>query len=113
MLHVLNAADAWLTHQADHRKEGHVTGMNDNSPFPNDTEVLVRFARSGQQADRSAWPWLPGVIQQRMGEDEWQVCVEDMSVAALEDGTTPPDDDLWFPTCYRDRSELRTAPRER
>ena len=34
------------------------------NPYPDDTEVLVRFPRSqaDQQADRDAWPYLPGVI---------------------------------------------------
>ena len=47
-----------------------------------------------------------------MSADEWVVCVEDMTVAALEDGSSPPDgtpdeDDLFYPMCYRDRSEIK------
>lgn len=37
--------------------------------------ALVKFPRdkAGQQADRDAWPWVNGVIEQWVGEDEWQV----------------------------------------
>ena len=83
------------------------------NPFPDDTAVLVRFPRSQaeERGDRAAWPWLAGVIQQRVGADEWQVCVEDMAVATAEDGTPAPDgtpdEDLWHPVVYRDSSELR------
>ncbi|MGA2830329.1 MAG: hypothetical protein ABSF03_29950 [Streptosporangiaceae bacterium] len=75
--------------------------------------VPVRFPRSqaGEQADREQWPWLPGVIAQRVGEEEWQVCVADRQVATAEDGTPAPDGtpdaDLWHPVVFRDSSELR------
>ena len=87
-----------------------MTGMNDDNPYPDDTTVLARYPRSQaeQQAVRNGWPWVNGVIAQRVGTDEWQVCVE---VAQLEDGTPAPagtpDDDLWFPACYRDASEIK------
>lgn len=89
-----------------------MTCDNDNS-YPDDNTVLVRFprTRAEQQADREQWPWLAGVVEQRVGADEWQVCVEDMAVAELEDGTAAPpdapDEDLYWPLCYRDRSEVR------
>jgi hypothetical protein len=73
----------------------------------------VRFPRSQaeEQGNRSAWPWLAGVIQQRVGEDEWQVAVVDREVAELEDVPTPPPDapeeDLYWPLAFRDRSEVR------
>ena len=46
-------------------------------------------------------PWRPGVILQQVGEDEWLVLVEDISLPAL-DG-----DELVYPTCFRDASEIR------
>jgi hypothetical protein len=86
---------------------------DDGNPYPDDTPVLVRFPRSQaeEQADREQWPWLSGVIEQRCGEDEWQVCVESRAVAMAEDGTPAPDGtpdaDLWHPVVFRDSSELR------
>jgi hypothetical protein len=57
---------------------------------------------------------VPGTIEQHCGPDEWQVCIEAREVAVLEDGTIPPpdtpDEDLFYPMCYRDRSEIRQSP---
>ena len=84
-------------------------------PFPDETPVLVRYPRDKQEerGDRETRPWLPGYIVQRCGPDEWQVCVEAREVAVTEDGSTPPadapDDELLFPCCYRDSSELRPS----
>lgn len=51
------------------------------------------------------------MIQQRVGADEWQVCVESREVATAEDGTPAPDgtptEGLYWPMCYRDRSEIK------
>ena len=53
------------------------------------------------------------MIQQRVGADEWQVCVESRAVATAEDGTPvldgTQDEDLWHPVVYRDRSEIRAG----
>jgi hypothetical protein len=53
--------------------------------------VLVRYPRDKQEerGDRASWPWLPGMIVEQCGPDEWQVCVEGMSVAVREDGSKP------------------------
>ncbi len=69
-----------------------MTGMDDDNPYPDDTTVLVRFPRSKKEerGDRSAWPWLADVFQQRVGLDEWQVCVEDRAVAAADRGRRSP-----------------------
>ena len=78
--------------------------------------MLVRFRRSRaeEQADREQWPWLPGVIVSWCGEDEWQVSVESREVATAEDGTPAPadtpDEDLYWPCCYRDCSEIKQRP---
>ncbi|MBV9451132.1 MAG: hypothetical protein JO345_35115 [Streptosporangiaceae bacterium] len=78
-----------------------------------DTPVLVRYPRSKQeeQGDRAAWSWLPGTVVEQCGPDEWQVCVEDMSVAVREDGSKPtprtPRNRLYYPLCFRDSSEIR------
>ena len=90
-----------------------MTSTDDDNPFPDGTAVLVRFPRhkAEEQGDRDAWPYLPGVIEQRCAEDEWQIIVQSPE---LEDGTAPPpdtpDEDLFYPLVYRDRRELRTAP---
>lgn len=94
-----------------------MTPGSDN-PYPDGAPVLVRYpqTKAQEKADRQSWPWLPGSIVQRCGPDEWQVCVEARGVAMLEDGTRPPedtpDDELLFPCCFRDSSEIRRAPRE-
>jgi hypothetical protein len=70
--------------------------------YGEDDLVEVRYPLTGQgQADRDAWPWRPGVILQRVGEDEWLVLVEDISLAALDGG------ELVYPCCFRDSSEIR------
>lgn len=81
--------------------------------FPDDTPVEVRYPVTAQQGegDRAAWPWLSGLIVQQCGPDEWQARVEARQVATLEDGSPAPDgtpdDDLYFPLCFRDSSEIR------
>ena len=94
-----------------------MVSTDDDNPYPDGTPILVRFPRTKaeEQGDRSAWPYLPGTIEQRCAPDEWQVVVTDRQVAETEDGTPAledgtPDDDLWFPTCYRDRSEIKQWP---
>ena len=54
-----------------------MVSTDDDNPYPDGTPILVRFPRSQaeQQADRDAWPYLPGMIEQRCGPDEWQVVV--------------------------------------
>jgi hypothetical protein len=81
--------------------------------FAEDAAVMVKFPRTKEEerGDRARWPWLPGTILQRVGPDEWQVCVEDMAVAVRKDGSKPtsctPKNRLYFPLAYRDSSELR------
>jgi len=73
--------------------------------YDEDNLVEVRYPLAGQaQTDRDDWPWRPGVILQRVGEDEWLVLVDDPALAAL-DG-----DELVYPTCFRDSSEIRRRP---
>jgi hypothetical protein len=103
---------------------------NNDGRFPDESEVLVRYplrpgaehqpGQSGDEhlavlrAERELWPWLPGTIEQQCGPDEWLVTVEDPRVAELDDGSPPPagtrDEDLLFPQCFRDSSELRAVP---
>ena len=81
--------------------------------FPDGSPVEVRYPRSKQEerGDRSQWPWLPGSIIEQGAPDEWYVCLEARELAALEDGRPAPDstadDDLFFPCCFRDSSEIR------
>ena len=73
--------------------------------FAEDDPVLVRFPRdkAEEQGSREAWPWLPGTVLQQVGEDEWDVLVEDPGLAEARDGG------LWYPVCFRDCTELRPA----
>ena len=81
--------------------------------FPEGSRVEVRYPRDEQeeQGDRSAWPWLPGSILSQCGPDEWYVCVEARALAMLSDGRPAPDatadQDLYYPCCFRDASEIR------
>jgi len=63
------------------------------------------------KADRETWPWLGGEIVGQCGPDEWEVAVYDERLAQLEDGSPAPagtpGEDLRYPTCYRDSSEIR------
>jgi hypothetical protein len=65
------------------------------------------------KAERDNWPWLPGQIARQCGPDEWRVTVYVRELALLKDGSPAPegtpDEDLWFPGCYRDGSEIREA----
>jgi hypothetical protein len=78
-----------------------------------DTPVFVRYPRTPEQerGDRADWPWLPGTIVEQCGPDEWQVCVEDMSVAVRKDGSKPtprtPSNRLYYPLCFRDSTEIK------
>ena len=81
--------------------------------FPDDSAVLVRYPRDKQeeQADRSAWPWLPGSILSQCRPDEWYLCVEDRALAVLDNGSLAPagtaEEELLYPCCFRDSSEIR------
>jgi hypothetical protein len=84
--------------------------------YPIGTDVEVKYPRTKveEQGDRAAWPWLPGWIVEVCGPDEWQVCVQDYALALTEDGQVPPpgipEQDLLFPCCFRDSSEIRIRP---
>ena len=105
--------------------------MDENdSRFPDEAAVLVRYPlrpgperQPGQsqdehhaalRADRETWPWLPATVEQQCGPDEWLVTIEDRRLAELDDGSPAPegtvDEDLLFPQCYRDSSEIPPAP---
>ena len=65
--------------------------------------------------DRNAWAWLPGSIVSQCGPDEWCVVVEDPELAepdtSLPDGDAP--ENLLYPLCFRDSSEIRAVSVER
>ena len=88
-------------------------GEDNDGRFPDGSLVEVRYPRTRQEGlgDRSAWPWLPGSILSQCGPDEWHVCVEASELAMLDDGSPAPDgtadEDLFFPCCFRDASEIR------
>jgi hypothetical protein len=96
-----------------------VTGMthDNDGRYPDESEVLVRYPLDGPgtASDRESWPWLPGTIEQQCGPDEWLVTIEDRRLAELDDGSPAPegtpDEDLLFPQCFRDASELRQPGR--
>ena len=81
--------------------------------FADDTPVLVKYPLTpGQEkGDRSAWPWLPGWVASQCGPDEWEICVQVPELARLEDGSPAPggtpEDEAFFPCCYRDSSEIK------
>lgn len=97
--------------------------------FPDDSAVLVRYPltvtqqRPGQSdverlaevaAERKNWPWLPGHIAAQCGPDEWHVIVDVRELAELENSSPAPegtpDEDLYYPGCFRDASEIRAVP---
>jgi len=73
--------------------------------FPQDSWVEVPYplTRDQEHADRAAWPWLPGPgwVVSVCGLDEWEVCVQAPELATQHDGED------WYPTCFRDSSEIR------
>lgn len=83
--------------------------------FEEGTRVLVKYPAPGQDhtAPRESWPWMPGTVEEVCGPDEWLIAVESRDVATAEDGTPAPadadDEDVWFPMCFRDSSEIRTV----
>jgi len=86
---------------------------DNDSRFPDDSLVEIRYpcTRQEELGDRLAWPWLPGSILSQCGPDEWYVCVAVRELATLEDASPVPagmtDEDLFYPCCFRDASELR------
>jgi hypothetical protein len=85
------------------------------NPCPGGMPVQVRYPLTAAQEDgpRSAWPWLPGTILEQTAPDEWRICAGARELATLEDGSPAPDgtpeQDLYYPVCYRDASEIRPA----
>jgi hypothetical protein len=77
-----------------------------DTQFPEDSWVQVRYPLTAEQerGDRTAWPWLPGWVTAECGPDEWEICVQAPELATEHDGET------FYPTCFRDSSELRPAP---
>ncbi len=71
--------------------------------FPEDSWVQVRYPLTSEQehGDRAGWPWLPGWVAARCGPDEWEICVQAPELATWHDG------EAWYPTCFRDSSEIR------
>ena len=112
---------------------GPVSTMTDDNDgrFPDEAPVLVRYPlhpgperQPGQsqeehlailRAERETWPWLLGTIEQQCGPDEWLITIEDRRLAELDDGSPAPegtpDDDLLFPQCFRDASEIQATRR--
>jgi hypothetical protein len=91
-----------------------MTGQEDNvMHFPDDTPVEVRYPTTPEQeaGDRAGWPWLPGTVLEKVGPDEYRVCVEVRELAVRADGSRPtkktPPHKLYYPCCFRDSSEIR------
>jgi hypothetical protein len=86
---------------------------DNDGKFPDESPVEVRYPRSRreEQDAREQWPWLPGTIVEQCGPNEWYVCVVARELAVLEDGRpaadSTPSDDVFFPCCFRDSSEIR------
>ena len=78
--------------------------------FTEGATVLVRYPLPGaDDHDRSTWAWLPGTIVSQCCPDEWYVVVEAPELAepdaSLANGDAP--ENLLYPTCFRDSSEIR------
>jgi hypothetical protein len=86
---------------------------DNDGKFPDESPVEVRYPRSKQEehGDREQWPWLPATIVEQCGPDEWYVCLVARELPVREDGLpaadSTPGDDLFFPCCFRDSSEIR------
>jgi hypothetical protein len=86
--------------------------------FPDESDVLVRYPAPGMthETPRDQWPWMAGVIEQQCGPDEWLVTVYARELATLEDGSPAPEvtpaEDMFFPQCFRDSSELKRVLEE-
>jgi hypothetical protein len=83
-----------------------------DDPYPDDSIVETRFPRADQGPDdRERWPWIPGEIVQRCGENEWQIMLHLPELAVMDDGSVPPpgtpDGEMLFPVVFRDSSEIR------
>jgi hypothetical protein len=76
--------------------------------YPEDTEVEVRYPLTPEQqaGPRAEWPWLPGTVTAVCGHDEWQILVEHPALAE------PEGDEISYPLCFRDSSEIRTPGTE-
>lgn len=72
--------------------------------FPEDASVLVKFPLPGTGKDREDWPWLPGTILGQSGPNEWHIAVDGVPELAETD---PQSQELLYPACFRDASELR------
>lgn len=80
--------------------------------FPDDSAVEVWYPPLGADDKlRDTWAWLPGTIAGQCGPDEWHVYIVVRDLAVLEDGSPAPegipDEDTYYPGCYRDSTELR------
>jgi hypothetical protein len=80
------------------------------NPYPDDSPVLVWYPPAGaDDHDRSTWAWLPGSVLSRCASDEWHVVIEVPALAepdpSVPNGDAP--EDLLYPACFRDASELR------
>ena len=84
------------------------------NPYPKNSLVWVRYPDTppgpeGYGTSRD-WPWLPGQIVERCGEDEWHVMVVDKRFATLEDGSEAPHGTdtakLFYPMVFRNGEEL-------
>jgi hypothetical protein len=76
--------------------------------FPEDSWMQVRYPLTSEyeHADRAGWPWLPGWVVSVCGPDEWEICVQAPELATWHDGED------WYPTCFRDSSEIRLPEAE-
>jgi hypothetical protein len=83
--------------------------------YPIGTPVLVKYplTKGQERGDRAAWPWLPGVVEDVCGPDEWLIAVTSPEVATCEDGgpaqDSTPRNELYFPCCFRDSYEILTV----
>ena len=81
--------------------------------FPDDSAVEVRYPRARRSRVTGRVAVAAGINCKQCGPDEWRVCVEARELAMLDDGSPAPtgtaDEDLFYPCCFRDASEIRCA----
>lgn len=88
--------------------------MYDNDGrFPAGAMVLIRYPAPGMNAadTRDAWPWWLGSVECQGAPDEWQILVMGrvlgMDAFGQPAPAGTPDEEMYFPLCFRDSSEIR------
>ena len=68
--------------------------------------VMVRYPLTPEQeqGDRASWPWLPGWIYARVGDDEWEVVIQMEELGRQDD-----DGAMLYPSVFRSAEEIQPS----